>query len=134
MQKRAAIRVWVMACLAVEAAALAGFWAWITLRPSAAELFVTGGATPDLLRVFAGGDVFIYLFSGVAGLVGVARRFAWAGACLWLHAGASLYAGACTMWGWGAGWFTVWAFAAMLPAVAGSVMAAVLLARQEGRC
>lgn len=103
------------AWFALQALLVLAWWLWLAIEPSARRWFAIDGWPDDVLLAFAAPDALLLVGGGLAAAWLRRRGAAFANACGWLVAGASLYA---AVWCLGAslrhgsGWL---ASAAMLP-------------------
>ncbi len=74
-----------------QAIGIGAWWVWLWLDAGGRGRFAPTGSEHALMA-FGPGDLLLLATVAVAGAVGIARRAAWAGPVLWMHAGAGAYA------------------------------------------
>lgn len=96
-----------MAYLSFETIALLAYWVMLWQWPAHRPRFVPPGGDDRALFAFAAGDLLLYAVTGALGAIGLWRTPnecgsgpRWLPACLWMHAGAAMYAAlyAVTLW------------------------------------
>jgi protein-S-isoprenylcysteine O-methyltransferase Ste14 len=108
-----------------QALAIAAWWTYLYVQPSAAALFLPDGAAEEDLRAFQMPDLIVAMPVSLAAAVSIFRSLRWAMPLAWFAAGAMVYAFVyCVGWSiWrGGGWLNV---ALMAPAALFSTIAAL---------
>lgn len=77
--------------LLIQAIGIVAWWVWLWLDAGGRGRFAPAGSEHALLA-FGPGDLLLLAAAAILGAVGIARRAAWTGPVLWLHAGAGVYA------------------------------------------
>ena len=115
--------------LLVQAAAFAGWWLALLVEPRWRRHFTFESAPDTALIAFAPADLAVVVAS-VFAASGLARRRRWAPPLVWLVVGAVFYAAVYCIAGWALTGDAALAAGAMSAAAAGSLTAALALARE----